>query len=74
MSLPDSVHLSPAVAASVDRLGWGEDRPLLREAAPTAARGHNLVVVAPPAPAYGAPPPQPPKKKREKSSPTSPKA
>lgn len=55
MPLPDSVHLSPAVAASVDRLGWGGDRPLLWEAAPTAARGHNLVVVAPPAPVYGVP-------------------
>lgn len=55
MPLPDSVHLAPAVAASVDRLGWGEDRPLLRDAAPTAARGHNLVVVAPPAPVYGVP-------------------
>ena len=28
---------------------------MMREAAPTAARGHNLVAVAPPVPAYGAP-------------------
>ena len=55
MSLPDSLHLSPSVAAAVERLGWDADQPLLREAAPTAARGHNLVLVVPPAPAYGVP-------------------
>jgi ATP-dependent RNA helicase DeaD len=53
--LPDSLHLSPSVAAAVERLGWQADQPLLREAAPTAARGHNLVLVVPPAPAYGVP-------------------
>ena len=55
MPLPDSLHLSPSVAAAVERLGWQADQPLLREAAPTAARGHNLVLVVPPAPAYGVP-------------------
>lgn len=55
MPLPDSLHLSPSVAAAVARLGWDADQPLLREAAPTAARGHNLVMVVPPAPAYGVP-------------------
>jgi ATP-dependent RNA helicase DeaD len=53
--LPDALHLSPTVAAALERLGWGADHPLLREAAPTAARGHNLVMVVPPAPAYGVP-------------------
>src|SRR5690606_19047266 len=34
---------------------WAPDDPAMREAAPTAARGHNLVVVAPPSPAYAVP-------------------
>jgi len=55
VSLPDSLHLSPGVASALERLGWDADQPLLREAAPTAARGHNLVLVVPPAPAYGVP-------------------
>ena len=55
MSLPDSLHLSPGIAAAIERLGWDADQALLREAAPTAARGHNLVMVVPPAPAYGVP-------------------
>jgi ATP-dependent RNA helicase DeaD len=46
---------SPPVAAAVERLGWLPDDPALREAAPTAARGHNVVVMAPPAPAYAVP-------------------
>jgi len=53
--LPDALHLSPTVAAALERLGWGADHPLLRDAAPTAARGHNLVMVVPPAPAYAVP-------------------
>jgi ATP-dependent RNA helicase DeaD len=53
--LPDALHLSPAVAAALERLGWGADHPLLRDAAPTAARGHNLVMMVPPAPAYAVP-------------------
>ena len=55
MPLPDALHLTPAVAAALERLGWGADHPLLRDAAPTAARGHNLVMVVPPAPAYAVP-------------------
>jgi ATP-dependent RNA helicase DeaD len=51
----DDLHLSPPVAAAVERLGWTPAEPGLREAAPTAARGHNLVVVAPPSPAYAVP-------------------
>ncbi len=53
-SYPD-LHLPPTIAAAVERLGWALDDPALRDAAPTAARGHNLVVVAPPAPAYAVP-------------------
>jgi ATP-dependent RNA helicase DeaD len=48
-------HLTPSVAVALERFGWRPDDPGLREATPTAARGHNLVVVAPPAPAYAVP-------------------
>jgi ATP-dependent RNA helicase DeaD len=48
-------HLTPSVARALERFGWQPDDPRLREATPTAARGHNLVVVAPPAPAYAVP-------------------
>ncbi len=48
-------HLLPPIAAALERLGWSPDDPALRETAPTAARGHNLVVVAPPSPAYAVP-------------------
>jgi ATP-dependent RNA helicase DeaD len=48
-------HLTAPIAAAVERLGWGPDDPALRETTPTAARGHNLVVVAPPSPAYAVP-------------------
>jgi ATP-dependent RNA helicase DeaD len=48
-------HLSPPIAAAVERLGWVPDDPAVRETTPTAARGHNLVVVAPPSPAYAVP-------------------
>jgi ATP-dependent RNA helicase DeaD len=49
------LHLLPPVAAALERLGWSPDDPAARDTAPTAARGHNLVVIAPPAPAYAAP-------------------
>ncbi len=48
-------HLTPPIAAALERLGWSPDDSALRETAPTAARGHNLVVVAPPSPAYAVP-------------------
>jgi ATP-dependent RNA helicase DeaD len=51
----DDLHLTPSIAAAVARLGWSPDDPALRETTPTAARGHNLVVVAPPSPAYAVP-------------------
>ena len=48
-------HLHSAVAATLQRLGWTADDPLARESAPTTGRGHNLVAITPPAPAYAAP-------------------
>jgi hypothetical protein len=51
----DDLHLTPPVAAAVERLGWKPADATLRETTPTAARGHNLVVVAPPSPAYAVP-------------------
>ena len=51
----EDLHLTPPIAAALVRLGWNADDPLLREAAPTAARGHNLVLVLPPSPAAATP-------------------
>lgn len=55
MSAPDALHLPPAIAAALDRLGWSAGAPTVKDVVPTAARGHNLVLVVPPAPAYAAP-------------------
>jgi hypothetical protein len=54
MALVD-FHLTPALAAALERLGWTEQDALVRDTTPTAARGHNLVAVIPPAPAYAIP-------------------
>jgi DbpA-like RNA binding protein len=51
----EELHLTTPIAAALERLGWAAGDPMVREAAPTAARGHNLVALAPPAPAYAAP-------------------
>lgn len=51
----DELHLTTPVAAALQRLGWSADDSALREAAPTTARGHNLVLAAPPSPAYAVP-------------------
>lgn len=51
----EGLHLSPPVAAAVTRLGWTADDPVMRDAAPTAARGHNLVTLVPPVPAAATP-------------------
>ena len=48
-------HLPVSIATALERLGWSVDDPEIRETTPTAARGHNLVGVAPPVPAYAAP-------------------
>lgn len=49
------LHLTPSTGSALERLGWSPDDAAVREAAPTAARGHNLVVATPPVPVYGAP-------------------
>jgi ATP-dependent RNA helicase DeaD len=51
----EELHLKPAIAAALERLGWSADDVLARETVPTAARGHNLVVVTPPVPVYATP-------------------
>jgi ATP-dependent RNA helicase DeaD len=51
----EELHLTPPIAAAVARLGWVADDPLVREAAPTAARGHNLVLAVPPSPTAATP-------------------
>jgi ATP-dependent RNA helicase DeaD len=48
----DNFHLHPSIAAALEQLGWSPSDPVVREATPTVARGHNLVAVTPPAPAY----------------------
>ncbi|HEX5385278.1 MAG TPA: DbpA RNA binding domain-containing protein [Gemmatimonadales bacterium] len=50
-----ALHLTPPIADALARLGWSADDAAVREVVPTAARGHNVVVVAPPAPAYAGP-------------------
>jgi ATP-dependent RNA helicase DeaD len=51
----DALHLTPPIAEALARLGWASDDSLMREAAPTAARGHNLVLALPPSPAAATP-------------------
>jgi hypothetical protein len=51
----EELHLKPTIATALARLGWSSDDPLVRDAAPTAARGHNLIAVTPPAPVYATP-------------------
>jgi DbpA RNA binding domain len=51
----ESLHVSSSIAAALERAGWSPDDPMVKEGLPTAARGHNLVVVAPPALPYAAP-------------------
>ncbi|HEY9518975.1 MAG TPA: DbpA RNA binding domain-containing protein [Gemmatimonadales bacterium] len=55
MSDSDLLSLAPTVAGTLAAAGWAADHPALREAAPVAARGHNLVFLAPPSPAWAAP-------------------
>jgi ATP-dependent RNA helicase DeaD len=51
----EDLHLKPPIAVALERLGWSAEDPAAREVAPTAARGHNLVAVTPPSPAYATP-------------------
>ena len=55
MAALEELHLSPPIAAALTRLGWSADDALTREAAPTAARGHNLMLVLPPSPTAATP-------------------
>jgi ATP-dependent RNA helicase DeaD len=51
----EDLHIQPTIAQTLDRRGWTPESPAVRDVAPTAARGHNLVVVTPPAPVYAVP-------------------
>ncbi|MGE5091808.1 MAG: DbpA RNA binding domain-containing protein [Bacillota bacterium] len=51
----EDLHLTGAAVAALDTLGWDAADQSARESAPTAARGHNLVIVTPHAPASAAP-------------------
>jgi ATP-dependent RNA helicase DeaD len=51
----ENLHLAPPIAAALERLGWSADDARAREAAPTTARGNNLVAYTPPVPAHAAP-------------------
>lgn len=55
MSTFEDFHLKAPIAAALERLGWSADDARVRDAAPTAARGNNLVAYTPPVPAYAAP-------------------
>jgi hypothetical protein len=48
----EELHLKPAIATTLARLGWSPADAAVREAAPTAARGHNLIAITPPVPVY----------------------
>ena len=49
------LHLTPPLAAALERLGWTPDDSSVRETIPTVARGNNLVAATPPAPVYAVP-------------------
>jgi len=49
------LHLSAPVARTLESWDWQASDPLLRDAVPTVARGHNLVAVLPPSPAAASP-------------------
>jgi ATP-dependent RNA helicase DeaD len=51
----EDFHLKMPIAAALERLGWRADDPRVRDAAPTTARGTNLIAYTPPSPAYAAP-------------------
>ena len=55
MSDLELLPLATPVAETLARAGWPAEHPAMREAAPVAARGHNLVCIAPPSPAWAAP-------------------
>ncbi|MGH7593060.1 MAG: DbpA RNA binding domain-containing protein [Gemmatimonadales bacterium] len=48
-------QIEPALVAGLERLGWRDDEPAVRDVMPAVVRGANLVVVLPPAPAWAGP-------------------
>ena len=55
MSDLESLHLTPNMAERLALAGWSAEHHPVRAAAPVAARGTNLVLAAPPSPAWAAP-------------------
>ena len=55
MSDLEALHLTPNVAARLASAGWTAEHPPVRTAVPAAARGTNLVLAAPPSPAWAGP-------------------
>nr|MBA3658983.1 DbpA RNA binding domain-containing protein [Gemmatimonadales bacterium] len=55
--MPEREVLQPEtpLTSTLASLGWAADDPSVRDATATAARGHSVVVTAPPSPAYAAP-------------------
>lgn len=51
----EALPLSSPIASSLARLGWSADDTLMHDAVPTAARGHNLVLLLPPSPVAASP-------------------
>ena len=54
MTSPD-LHLSASISQGLATLGWDTSTAAVRDVVPTVARGHNLVVIAPPAPVHATP-------------------
>ncbi len=55
MSSFEELHLSPLLAQRLVEWGWNVSQREARDAAATASRGNNLVIQAPPTPAWTAP-------------------
>ena len=55
MSGFEELHLEPAVGAALESFGYAAGDAAVRDQAPTAARGHNLVLACPPAARYAVP-------------------
>ena len=51
----DELHLPRALGDALEARGWSAHDPFVREAVPAAARGNNVVAVAPPAAVYATP-------------------
>lgn len=54
MTTPEISPAGPALGG-LEALGWDPSSPPVRDALPTVLRGHNLVILAPPAPVHAAP-------------------